>query len=91
MLVLGNNLVTDQGPFDFDISGSSDKKWEYKNDDAQFGDVKKIKIDWKGSEFDFKGDDGLKIKTTFIGGTETTLKIETGSNTGAFTVIINDT
>ncbi len=90
-LTVSNSLVADQGPLNFEVNGDADKKWEYKNNDAGFGDVKKLKIDWKGSKFDYKGDDGLKLKTTFIGGTETTLQIETSSSTGAFTVMVNGT
>lgn len=90
-LILAGTVVTDQGPFDFEVKGSANRKWEYKDDDLVFGNVKKLKIDWKGSKFDFNGDAGLKLKTTFIGGTETTLQIETGSDIGAFTVMVNGT
>ncbi len=90
-LMVSNTVVTDEGPFPYSINGSASKKWEYRNDDPQFGDVKKSKIDWKGSKFDFEGDNGLKLKTTFIGGTETTLQIDVDNDTGPFTVMVNGT
>jgi len=92
LILADNNAppVADQGPIDFEIVGSAGKKWKYKDDDG-VGDVRKFKVDWKGAKFKFDGDDGFKLKTTFIGGSETTLQIDVSNNTGAFMVSVNGT
>lgn len=87
---MGQVGVTTQGVHDFEVNNDNDK-WEYRNSDAGFGEVDELNIDWKGAEFKYDAGDGLKLKTRFVGGAETTLQIEAGGGTGAFTLMVNGT
>jgi len=89
-ITLAGVEVVDQS-VEFEIGGKNNDKWEYKDKENLYGNIKEFKIDWKGSKFDYKGDDGFHIHTHFISGSETTFCIHTGNVSGAFTVAINET
>ncbi|MGA1870602.1 MAG: thrombospondin type 3 repeat-containing protein [bacterium] len=75
----------------FEIKGKKNDKWEYKDKDNLNGTIKEFKIDMKGGNFDYRGDDKFHIHTHFIAGTSTIFCIHTGNVSGAFTVAINGT
>ncbi|MBT8084022.1 MAG: thrombospondin type 3 repeat-containing protein [Woeseia sp.] len=92
VILAGNNSspAVEQGPLVFEVKGDSDKKWTYKDKSGALG-VTKFEVDWKGAEFDYRADNDLKLETTFIGATETTLLVDAEKVDGAFTISLNDT
>lgn len=89
VITLADIGVTDQD-VEFEVKGKNDDKWKYKNRNNISGNIKEYKIDWKGPEFDYRGDDKFHIHTHSIGEAETTLCIHTGEISGAFTVAIDE-
>jgi hypothetical protein len=88
MITLADIGATDQD-VEFEIKGKKGARWEYKDKKNLNGNIKEFKIDWKGAKFEYHGDNGFRIHTHFISGTETTLCIHTGRVSGDFTVTIN--
>ncbi|MGB5246860.1 MAG: thrombospondin type 3 repeat-containing protein [Woeseia sp.] len=91
VLLAGQNMppVADQSGINFEVKGDTNKKWSYKDKNSN-GDVTKFEVDWKGAKFDFDVDNGLKVKTTVIGATETTLLVDAKKVEGSFTITVND-
>jgi hypothetical protein len=81
--------VTDQD-VEFEVKGKNNDKWKYKDKKNHNGNIKEYKIDWKGSKFDYRGDDKFHIHTHYIGETETTLCIHTGEISEALMVTIDE-
>ncbi|MGA1867764.1 MAG: OmpL47-type beta-barrel domain-containing protein [bacterium] len=75
----------------FEITDKKNDKWEYKDKDNLYGNIKDFKIDWKGAKFDYHGDNKFHIHTHFIAGTETELCIHTDHVSETLAVIINGT
>jgi hypothetical protein len=68
----------------FSAKREAGDKWEYKSESLDHG---KIKIDWKGAKFDYKG--VLHIKANHIGQNSSTLEIEREDLQGAYIVQID--
>ena len=61
VITLAGVEVADQG-VEFDIKGKKDDKWEYKDKENLYGNIKKFKIDWKGAK---EGYAKFKLKSIF--------------------------
>jgi hypothetical protein len=75
----------------FEIKGKKGDKWEYKDKQNVYGNIKEFKIEWKkkAPKFNYKGD--LHIHTHSIAENETTLCVHSEHVSGAFTVVIDYT
>jgi hypothetical protein len=89
VITLADVEVTDQD-VEFEVKGKNNDKWQYKDKKNHNGNIKEYKIDWKGSKFDYRGDDKFHIHTHYIGETETTLCIHTGKISEALMVTIDE-
>jgi hypothetical protein len=89
-ITLAGINVADQD-IEFEVRGKNDRRWRYLDKHNINGHIKKYKIFWKGSKFDYHGDHKFRIHTHFIGEDKTTLCIHTGKISGAFTVTIDET
>lgn len=91
VIVAGENSppVADQGPLSFDVKGKSDEKWAYR-DKSGNGAITQFEVDWDGAKFVYRASNDLRLKTTFIGGAETTLLVDAKKVDGAFTIAVHD-
>ena len=53
VITLAGVEVADQS-VEFELKGKEDDKWEYKDKENFYGNIKDFKIDWTGAKFDYK-------------------------------------
>lgn len=71
----------------FEVKGDNGEKWEYKSNTGGVG-IKKYKINWKGSKFDYKQD--IHLKSNHIGQDTSTLEIDPKDVTGALSITVEN-
>ena len=80
LIEIANFKPIEIGQVVFDVKGATGEKWEFKGD----GSLKKFRIDWKGSTFDYKGI--IHVKANHVGQDNTSLEIEREGLVGEFSI-----